>query len=225
MKKLLSLLLVLLVLTSIIPVNVQAAKQIKLSEKTMELVHGDTFTLKLLNTDATIVWNTTNKNVATVTSGGVISANNVGNAIITAKVGKKKYTCKITVVKNVNNARPYDAYFFATADVLGKGFYVLDNYTRFGQSSFDEDFDTTLKNLEKNMKTLSKYNDKINAYEGEEYLDLKEAWKLLYNELTSLYDELQNNPPTKEKSTYVWLDFSDASKYSQLYSKECMYFE
>lgn len=224
MKKLLSILLVLSLLTMVFPASAQA-ETIAMSEKKMELVHGDTFTLKVLNVKEreTIVWNTTNKNVATVTSDGVVSADNVGNAIITARVGKTKYTCKITVVENVNNASPHDIYRFVTMDILN-GFYMLDNFARFSESSHPDDFETTLENLNKNMKKLSQYNEKVIAYEGEEYDDLKEAWDVLYNEILSLYGEFEDNPP-KVGKVFEWLDFKNVDKYKQLFLRECMYFE
>ena len=39
--------------------------------------------------------------VATVTSKGLVTAKKAGTATITAKVGNKKYTCKVTVKENV----------------------------------------------------------------------------------------------------------------------------
>ncbi len=227
MKRLLSVILI-LVLATASPVVARAQENISISVKKMELVHGDTFTLKLLNAKekTTIVWNTTNKNVATVSSEGVVSADNCGKAIITAKVGSKKYTCKITVIENINNMRPYDAYNFASLDIIGYGFFVLDNYTRFGECSYGEDFNTTIENLEKNMTKLLQYNDKIIAMEGEEYDDFKSAWKLVYNELNSLYNEMANNPPTTEitKRKTEWLNFKTIDKYLRSLAKECSYF-
>lgn len=227
MKKILSLLLITSLLLVMFPARAQA-EAVTISEKKMELVHGDTFTLKLLNVRErdTIVWNTTNRSVATVNSEGVVSADNVGNAIITAKAGGKKYACKITVVEDINNMRPYDAYSFAIMEVLGNGFYVLDNYTRFGESSFGEDFETTLDNLHKNMIKLSQYNDKITALDGAEYDDFKVAWELAYNELNSLYNEMADKPPTEEKSEdFQWLNFKNADKCLRKLGKECTYFE
>jgi hypothetical protein len=53
--------------------------------------------LKLKNNTKKIKWSTSNKKVATVTSKGKVKAKKAGKATITAKVGSKKYTCKVTV--------------------------------------------------------------------------------------------------------------------------------
>ena len=50
-------------------------------------------------TKAKVTWSTSNKKVATV-SKGVVKARKEGTAVITAKAGKKKLTCKITVKGN-----------------------------------------------------------------------------------------------------------------------------
>ncbi len=53
--------------------------------------------LKLTGVKGKVKWLTSNKKVATVSSKGVVKAVKAGTVKITAKVGKKKYTCKITV--------------------------------------------------------------------------------------------------------------------------------
>ena len=69
----------------------------KLSKKSATLDVGKTLTLKLKNNKKKVKWTTSSKKVATVTSKGKITAKGAGKATITAKVGSKKYTCKITV--------------------------------------------------------------------------------------------------------------------------------
>jgi hypothetical protein len=222
MKKIISFLLILIIALTVIPAtSVQAA--VKISESKIELAEGDTFTLELTGTDGTIVWNTTKKNVATVTSEGVVTAGNVGKAKITAKVGKNKYVCNVTVVKNIANIRPYDAFNFVN-EMLGYKFYVLQNYIFNGESSYGEDFETTLKNLDADMIKLSKYNDSIDKLDGEEYDDLKSAWNILYTEINTIYKAIKDNPP-KMNDRYYPLDLKNMKKYMDDYMDECSYFE
>ena len=75
--------------------TVQAA--VKISSKSMVLVKGQKKTLKLKGTSKKAKWSTNKKAVATVSSKGVVTAKKKGTAVITAKVGSKKYTCKVTV--------------------------------------------------------------------------------------------------------------------------------
>ncbi len=79
--------------------SVQAASP-KLSKKKATLYIGDTLKLQVKNTSQKIKWSTSAKKIATVSKNGVVQAKKAGKATITAKFGKKKLTCKVTV-KNV----------------------------------------------------------------------------------------------------------------------------
>ena len=78
---------------------VQAASNIKISKKKKTLRVGDKYTLKITGTSKKVKWKSSNKKVATVNSKGKVKAKKKGTATITAKVGGKKYKCKITVKK------------------------------------------------------------------------------------------------------------------------------
>ena len=78
------------------PVTVEAAT-IKLNKTKITLDVGDTYQLKLTGTNKKIIWSSSKKSVATVSSKGKVTAKKAGKATITAKVGSKKYTCKVTV--------------------------------------------------------------------------------------------------------------------------------
>ena len=75
-----------------------AAKKTQLN-KTIEI--GKTVTLKLKNAPKgkKIKWTSSKKKVAVVNSKGRVQGKSAGKAKITAKVGKKKYTCTVTVKK------------------------------------------------------------------------------------------------------------------------------
>lgn len=86
----------------IISNNSYAAFEISLSQSNLVLDYGGTSVIKAKNTKEKVKWSSSNTIVATVTSTGKLKANiqaqNKGTAIITAKIGKKKYTCKVKVL-------------------------------------------------------------------------------------------------------------------------------
>lgn len=91
-------LLILLLLICIIPAGTANAA-VKLNVKNKELEVGQTVTLKVTGTKKVVKWSSSNKQVATVTKKGKVTAKQAGTATITAKVGKKKYKCKVTVTE------------------------------------------------------------------------------------------------------------------------------
>lgn len=73
------------------------AASIKISTKKQTLIKGQNKTLKVSGTKAKVTWSSNKKSVATVNSKGKVTAKAKGTATITAKVGSKKLTCKVTV--------------------------------------------------------------------------------------------------------------------------------
>ena len=80
------------------PMSTDAKKVVKLNKSKLTLQTGKTSKLKLKNTKKKVKWSSKNKKVATVSRKGVVKAVSVGKTTITAKSGKKKYSCKVTVV-------------------------------------------------------------------------------------------------------------------------------
>lgn len=79
-------------------VEVEAAsKKMSLSKTSLTLYVGRTKTLKVKNAKGTVRWSSSKKKVATVSSKGKVTAKKKGKTTITAKVGKKKYKCKVVV--------------------------------------------------------------------------------------------------------------------------------
>lgn len=78
----------------------------KLSKKKKTITVGKTFTLKVKNFKRDFKWVTSNDNVAKLVSVNAkknsvkIKGINPGKATITAKIGKKKLKCKVTVKAN-----------------------------------------------------------------------------------------------------------------------------
>lgn len=77
--------------------DVQAASMIKLNKSSAVLIKGQTLQLKATGTKLKIKWYTSKSSVAIVSQSGKVTAKNKGTAVITAKIGSKKYNCKITV--------------------------------------------------------------------------------------------------------------------------------
>ena len=78
--------------------TVSAASKTTLNYKKKTLVQDQTLKLKVKGTKKKVKWSSSKKKVASVTSKGKVTAKKKGNAVITAKVGSKKYRCKIKVV-------------------------------------------------------------------------------------------------------------------------------
>lgn len=87
-----------LVLTSVpTKTSVSAASKVKLNKKKLVLYVKQSAKLKLKGTKKKVKWSSSNKKIATVSKTGKVKAKKKGNCKITAKVGKKKYVCRVTV--------------------------------------------------------------------------------------------------------------------------------
>lgn len=82
--------------------RVAAAKKTSISRSKVTLIKGKSITLKVKGTKKKVVWSSNRKKVATVSKKGKVTAKKVGKAKITAKVGKKKYYCRVTVVRKTS---------------------------------------------------------------------------------------------------------------------------
>lgn len=76
--------------------QVYAAK-IKISSKKVTLIKGQSKTLKVKGTKKRARWSSSKKSVASVSKKGKVTAKKKGTATITAKIGRKKYKCKVKV--------------------------------------------------------------------------------------------------------------------------------
>ena len=82
--------------TLVVPAKGDAKAKVKLSKTNLNLYVGATHKLKVKGTKKKVKWSTANKKIATVKK-GTVKAVAPGATKITAKVGKKKYTCKVRV--------------------------------------------------------------------------------------------------------------------------------
>lgn len=86
----------LLAVTAIVPMQVYAAS---ISKKKATIYVGSSVSLSVKGTKKTPSWKSSNKKVATVSKAGKVTGKKAGKAKITATIGKKKYTCTVTVKK------------------------------------------------------------------------------------------------------------------------------
>lgn len=89
-----SVLLFALILVVCMALPVSAAS---ISKKKVTICTGQTIQLKVNGIKRKARWTSSNKSVATVTQKGKVSAKKKGTTTVTAKIGKKKYTCKVAV--------------------------------------------------------------------------------------------------------------------------------
>lgn len=104
----LAILLVLVLTLGFSPVtNVEAKAAPRLNYKKVTLVQGKKKRLKVRNLSRRrkVKWYSTKKSVATVNRKGIVKAKRKGKAYIVAKVGKKKYRCKVIVKKRVSKKK------------------------------------------------------------------------------------------------------------------------
>ncbi|MDO4343892.1 MAG: Ig-like domain-containing protein [Eubacteriales bacterium] len=83
--------------------NVRAAGTVKLNKKSISIFKGKTYTLRMQGTTEKVTWSSNKKSIATVNKNGKVTAKKKGKAVITAKVGSKKYTCSVTVKQPVTS--------------------------------------------------------------------------------------------------------------------------
>ena len=112
MKRILTIVLTLALIVTMMPMNltnVNAKSTTRLSSKKIVLQVGKTKKLKVKNKPAgvKVVWKSSKKKVATVSKKGKVKAKKPGKTTITAKVGKKKYKCKV-IVKSIKVTKPSD---------------------------------------------------------------------------------------------------------------------
>lgn len=159
LKRVISLIMVLLLVVTLIPKTVSAA--VKLNKTVISLTEGDTFALKVSGSKSSVKWTTSKKSVATVSTKGVVTAKKAGSATITATVSKKKYTCKVTVIEKFNATTASKNIKSELTDT-GKGVIaILKNTNKYPVS-----LDATLVYMDANGKAIGKTSSHNNYFES-----------------------------------------------------------
>ncbi len=97
-KRMFALLVVLVMTFSFMPINVFASSDAKLNKQSVTIVTGATYTLRVQDSNSTVKWSTTDRDIAGITTKGRIIARDPGTAYIYAKVDGKTLKCKVKVV-------------------------------------------------------------------------------------------------------------------------------
>ena len=120
-----------LVLSSLYCPESQAAAKPKLSKTKLSLAVGKTAKLKVKNYKGTVKWSSNKKKTATVSKKGGVTAKKKGTAVITAKAGKKKLKCKVTVkaAAKKNTQTPDPVTTASAAPVITQNPVVTQNPT------------------------------------------------------------------------------------------------
>ncbi len=98
-RKTIAIVLALAMSLALITSQTKAAKKTKLNKSKLILYIGNSYSLKLKNNKNKVKWSSSKTKIASVSSTGKVKAKKRGNCKIIAKVGKKKYICKVTVKK------------------------------------------------------------------------------------------------------------------------------
>lgn len=99
----------------------QILPKMELDRTKTNLRVGKTTELEMKGTSKKVTWSSSNKKVATVNKKGVVTGKKVGTTTITAKVGKKKFKCKVSVVKAYLSAEKVTIYAGDSTEITLRG--------------------------------------------------------------------------------------------------------
>lgn len=97
------------------------------------LEKNNTTTLSVINPSGTVTWSSSNSNIATVDSNGLITGHSGGKAHITATIGSVKRTCEVTVVTKpdvfIIATRIYGSFLDGSLLSGGRITFTMTNYS------------------------------------------------------------------------------------------------
>lgn len=139
-KRCLPILLLIMVCTCYFGLSTQAASKIRISKSKETVTAGNIAKLRMQGTNQKAKWTSSNKRVATVKPNGDVYAKKKGSTYIKARIGRKTYTCKVTVkafkskltrmsnyFKNMGYVKPglssIDSYYYLSAAYIFMAYY------------------------------------------------------------------------------------------------------
>ncbi|MDF2544188.1 MAG: putative surface protein responsible for cell interaction [Herbinix sp.] len=191
MKKIRQLILAILLLVFIaspldIPVlcktEVAQAATLKISASKLVMMIGQTKELKITGSAKKVIWSSSKKSVATVSSKGNVTAVAAGNVVISAKVGDKKLTCSVSVVKD----NPYleTAPFEAEEVQIDQINFIIPADWKIYSQNLNDNYSYTELTPPKDSNFNSIIRMEIRRQDGvpSDYEGFKEAFKNNYTE-------------------------------------------
>lgn len=165
MKKLLSLMLVLILCLSLATPMESYAATTKLNKNKLTIHVGETYKLKLSGASGTITWASSEVSIAKVSSEGKITALGKGKTVITATCKNKDYTCAVTVESNKTVDVICSAFIFddTTIEQYAKD-YVKDNHDCLKAEPYDENHITVTMYESDRMKKIKEYEKEFDNY-------------------------------------------------------------
>lgn len=224
--------------------TVHAAKM-KLNQTKVYMAKGDKVRLKVSGVKAgKVIWTSSNKKVASVTKRGLVTAKKRGKAVVTAKIGKKRLKCRVTVEKkSVNRARRLRDYVlkYGKAEKKGGIIYIKKKSGSKGWSvgaskknktlyfmailGKQKQVDMTINLIsgksavKKGKVTYHSWNeDKHYDYTYKGHIDTEDDDQMEYFARIYEYSELENDAQEGEEANYVRRTY-DADPI--LYNDEC----
>ena len=153
-----SLLTVLLLFIAFVPYKVQASSE-WINQTKVNVYIGSTYNLEIYGTSKKVTWSSTDKTIVKVDKKGVVTGVSNGKAKVEAKIGKKTYSCTVTVKdkakydivindKNVKvtytpnfgfeELQPVITYYDKDGNELGKSEFTNTKVAKKGVEMIDE---------------------------------------------------------------------------------------
>lgn len=146
--------------------TVEAASK-KINKTNITIGVGSTYKLKIQNNKKKVKWSSSNSKIAKVSKNGTVTGVKKGKVTITAKVGNKKYKCKVKVTKTptlkANIKKSY---------LNEDGTYVVEGYVKNETYSKLDDARIQVTAYDENGKELGKSSKSI------WWMDSRGQWKV-----------------------------------------------
>ena len=147
--------------------KIAEVESVNIDKTSLYLCKGDTSTLHAEYTpsivESKIKWSSSDKNVVTVSSDGFVKAIAPGKAVITAKAGGKKETCKVTVFST--SGKSYKTIVSTQTGTIAAGKTKKNNFTLKTYSKIKISF--TRFDYDTNKGTNGEYEFKIKNSAGD----------------------------------------------------------
>lgn len=180
---------------------------VTLNDSKIIIAPKNSYTLKVSGTKKNIKWSTSKKSIAKVSKNGKVTGKKKGTAYITAKIGKKRYKCKVVVMDDYDIAsKLIDAYNWQCKDIWNNGFCDIYHYIEYGSNSYGKSMNPkkVISQLNLSLKKKKTYNNFVTCVKGKKYKKFKTTWNKLYKETNNLSSILKKNGTPKPFSNYYF---------------------